>query len=210
MAIPDPPRAARGPSCSRCARLRERRGARAGALRRLLDRGVATTGVACSRQRCGQDQRAGTEHHGRPEDPVNRWAYGRSRTARECNADRRGLRRRCRFARSTGRPRPHPHARRLRRLVVGGDGRGGKRLDHRARSGREGAGRDHGPVRARTHRLTAGHDRRPAGDARRARAPRGDRARADRPHPRTAADRVARCTDRSACSARACRRSVPS
>ena len=124
-------------------------------------------------------------------------AYGRSRAARERNADRRSLGRRCRVARGTGRSRPHPHARRLRRVVVGGHGRGGKCLDHRPRSGREGAGRDHGPVRARAHRLAAGHDRRPAGDARRARAPRGDRAGPDRPHPRTAADRVARRTDRS-------------
>ena len=44
--------------------------------------------------------------------------------------------RRCRFARSTGRSRPHPHARRLRRLVVGGHGRRGKRVDHRPRPGR--------------------------------------------------------------------------
>ena len=34
---------------------------------------------------------------------------------------RRGLGRRRRLARSAGRARPHPHARRLRRLVVGGD-----------------------------------------------------------------------------------------
>ena len=146
------------------ARVRERRRARARALGRprpqALQRQAA---LAADRALRGKTGELAPERAGDPRIRSTSDADGRSRAARQRDAHRRGRRLRRRLARRAGRARPHALARRLRRLVVGRDRRGGKRVDHRSRPGREGAGRDHRALRARPHRLAAGHDRRPAG-----------------------------------------------
>src|SRR6188508_2541510 len=91
---------------------------------------------------------------------------------------------------------PHALAGRLRRLVLGGDGRARQRVAHRPRPGRAGAGRHRRPLRARAHRLAAGHDRRSPAEPRRADAAPGKRAGPDRADPRAARLRDARRPDR--------------
>ena len=140
LAVPGPTRdARRGPGRGR-SRVRERRRARARPLRRRppdVPPGCARQGDGGERaperaaDRIGEPRAGSEQNAGLRARPVDR-----SRAARQCNADGRGVRLRRRLARGPGRARPHPLARGLRRLVLGGDGRGGKRIAHRPRAGR--------------------------------------------------------------------------
>ena len=168
LALPGPPRDARRSSGGSGARTRKRGRRRAHAIRlaagsppgrtREVDLEAATPSTSA-------DQSAGRSPEPFPDD------HGRPSAARERDPHRRGEGRRRRLARRAERARAHANARRLRRLVLGRDRRRGKRLDRGSRPGRPGAGRDHGSLGPRPHRLAAGHDRRPPGEHRRRAAP---------------------------------------
>ena len=129
----------------------------------------------------------------------SRQGSGQRRTARAARqrvADCRSAQLRRRIACGSGRSRPHALAGRLRRLVLGGDGRARQRFAHRPRPRRPGAGRHRRPLRARAHRLAAGHDRRSPAEPRRADASPGKRAGPDRADPCATRLRDARRPDR--------------
>ena len=179
LALPGPPRDARRSSGGSGARTRKRGRRRAHAIRFAAGRPPGRTREVDTRS--GDAVGDGRpERRPRPDSVPD--DHGRPGAARERDPHRRGEGRRRRLARRAERTRAHADARRLRRLVLGRDRRRGKRLDRGPRPGRRGAGRDHGSLRPRPHRLAAGHDRRPAGEHRcRAAsdslAPRADRAR---------------------------------
>ena len=179
LALPGPPRDARRGTGGSGARTRKRGRPRAHAIRLAAGRPPGRAREVDARSGDAVDD-GRPERRARPEPVPD--DHGRPSAARERDPHRRGEGRRRGLTRRAERTRADADARRLRRLVVGRDRRRGKCLDRGSRPGRQGAGRDHGSLRPRPHRLAAGHDRRPAGEHRchaasDSLAPRADRAR---------------------------------
>ena len=161
----------------------------------------------------GQDRRAGAEHRRRDSATAGPAVgpHGRSRAARERDADGRGRGLRRRLARGAGRTRPDPHARRLRRQR------------RRSRRARRGARRSPSASRSRRCRrrsraspgsAASSRSRSRSTTCRRrstsssgARRPCGARSRASAPGSRPESLDAA---DRSGARARGCRRSAAS
>ena len=199
LEIPGTPRDARRRARRRGTRACERWRARARAIRQPASAPTgsapfvdeATTAESAAPNALGAT-RAGASGAGKAADSA-----GPARTARQRVADRRGRQPRRGVAGGSGCSRPHPLTGWLCRLVIGGDGRAGQRVTHRPCTGRPGTGRDCRPLRARAHRLAAGHDRRSPAEPRRADASPGKRAGPDRADPCAARFRDARRPDRS-------------